>query len=114
LLCAVGIYGITAYLVRQRRREFGIRLAVGADAARVRREVMGRGVGHAALGIPAGFLLTFVLGRALGAALFGVGVTDVPTYLTAGGLVLAVAAAALWSPARAAARTDAASALRGE
>ena len=114
LLCAVGIYGITAYLVRQRRRDFGIRLAVGADAARVRREVMGRGVGRAALGIPAGFLLTFVLGRALGAALFGVGVTDVPTYLTAGSLVLAVAAAALWSPARAAARTDAASVLRGE
>jgi ABC-type antimicrobial peptide transport system permease subunit len=50
----------------------------------------------------------------MGAALFGVGVTDVPTYGAAGGLVLAVAAAALWIPARLAARTDAATALRGE
>jgi predicted permease len=114
LLCAVGVYGVTSYLVRQGRREFGIRMAVGADAARVMREVLGRGMGRAALGVPLGLLLTFALGRALRAVLFDVPPTDVLAYGAAGGLVLAVAAAALWIPARMAAGTDAAAALRGD
>lgn len=114
LLCAVGVYGVANYLVRQRRREIGIRLAVGADAARVMREVMGRGVGRAALGVPVGLALTFVLGRSLRAVLFDVPPTDLFTYAAAGTLVLAVTAAALLVPARVAARTDAATALRGD
>jgi ABC-type antimicrobial peptide transport system permease subunit len=71
-------------------------------------------MGRAALGVPLGLLLTFALGRALRAVLFDVPPTDVLAYGAAGGLVLAVAAAALWIPARMAAGTDAAAALRGD
>lgn len=114
MLCAVGVYGVASYLVRQQRREIGIRLAVGADAGRVMGEVVKRGVGRAALGVPVGILLTLVLGRALRALLFQVPTADVLLYGTTGILVLGVAVMALLGPARVAARTDPATALRSE
>jgi predicted permease len=114
LLCMVGVYGVADYLVRQRRREIGIRLAVGADSARVMREVVGRGVARAAVGVPVGLGLTFLLGRALRSTLFEVPATDLATYVASGGAVLVVAALALLIPGRLAAHTDPATALRGD
>jgi len=112
LLSLLGIYGVTAYAVGQRRREIGVRMALGADRRRVVALVLSGGGLLVALGLALGVALSLLLGRALVGLLYGVTPGD-PTTLTAAALLLAAAAAgACWLPARRAARIDPVTALR--
>jgi predicted permease len=114
LLAAAGIYGVIAYLVTLRTQEFGIRMALGADAGRVLRLVMGRGGLLVSLGLAIGLGGAAALTRFLKTVLYGVTPTDP---LTFGAMALLLAAAALSAclvPARRAARVDPAVALRSE
>jgi putative ABC transport system permease protein len=114
LLGAVGVYGVTAYAVRERRRELGVRLALGADGRRLRREVLGRGLLRAAAGVPVGLFLVVLLARPLQGLLFEVGPADPLIAASATVVVLTITAAALYVPARLAARTDPAEVMRSE
>lgn len=114
LLAAIGVYGVIAYGVSQRRREFGIRQALGARSARVAAEVVREGAVLAGLGIVAGLAGALLLSGALRSLLFGVSATD-PVVLAGGAAVLLVAALlASWLPARRAVRVDPSEALRQE
>ena len=114
LLAVVGIYGVTAYGVAQRTREMGIRLALGAAPGAVRWLVLGEGLRLAALGLGAGLLLALAGARVIRSQLYGVGSADPATYVALAGVLLLVAAAATWIPARRATRVDPAIALRAE
>ena len=103
-LAALGIFGLISYVVRQRRREIGVRLALGAAPAAVTRLVVGRGVGHAVAGSAAGLIITLALVRRLDPLLFGVNPADLRTLALVSGLLLAVAVVACWIPGRRAAR----------
>ena len=83
VLCAVGIYGLLAYTVSQRAQEIGVRLALGAEPARVRRMILADGMRLAVIGIVPGALGAYVAGRAMSAMLFGVAPSDPATFSTA-------------------------------
>jgi len=106
MLAALGIYGVLAYSVAQRRREIGIRVALGAPRSTVLRLVIGDGGRLALVGIGAGIIAAFALTRLLTTLLYGVQPTDVPTFL-AGALVLAsTSLLACYIPGRRATRID--------
>ena len=112
LLAMVGVYGVTAYNVRRQRREFGIRLALGAEPAQVRRLVLVRGFLLASFGVVLGGLGAVALGRWIESQLTDVKASD-PTVYVAIGLALAtVATVASYIPARQAGRVDPGKALR--
>lgn len=114
LLGAIGLNGVMTYLVALRIREFGIRVALGADPKRIGRLVVVRGLILTAGGIAAGFVLYTMAAPFLRAFLYGVTATDP---ITLGGATLVLAGTALlasWLPARRAARVDPAEALRAE
>ncbi|HEX5215307.1 MAG TPA: ADOP family duplicated permease [Vicinamibacterales bacterium] len=114
LLAAVGLFGAMSNLVGQRRREIGVRLALGARPSEVARLVVGQGLRLSLLGSLLGLGLAFWLGRLLEARLYGVAAFD-PFSLAASVAVLAgVAAVATWAPAGRAARTNPVDALRAE
>ncbi len=113
-LAAVGIYGILTYAVTQRKREIGIRLALGAQPGSMLRMVLGEGIGLALAGCGIGVAGALVAGRALSGLLYGVTTWDPPTALAVTGIVLAVAFAACLIPGRRAASEDPAVVLRGE
>jgi predicted permease len=114
LLGIVGIYGVIAYVVAQRRREVGIRMALGAAAGEVQALFVRHGLVITAIGLVLGAAAAAALSRVLGALLFNVSPLDPLTY-TAGILALGlVAVIATWIPARQATRVDPAIALRGE
>ena len=79
LLCVMGIYGVLSQRVRERTREIGIRMAMGADAARLVRWVAGAGLRLIAAGLAAGALVAWMATRSLEALLFGVSATDAVT-----------------------------------
>ena len=114
LLAAAGIYGVVAYLVALRTREFGIRMALGADAGRVLRLVMRRGAVLAALGLAMGMGAAAALTRVLQGLLYGVTATDPVTFGAMALLLAAVALAACLVPARRATKIDPMTALRHE
>jgi putative ABC transport system permease protein len=114
LLAVAGIYGVIAYLVAARTREFGIRMALGADAGRVLRLVMGRGVVLVALGLVLGIGGAAALTRTLRGLLYGVGNTDPATFGAMAAALAAVALVACLAPARRASRVGPAVALRAE
>ena len=114
LLAAVGSYGVLSYLVGQRRREIGIRMAVGATRASVFRLVAASGVWLVGIGAVAGFALAFAVGMALQSLLIGVQPFDPITYLSVLAILSGVALAACVMPARRAATLDPLSALRDE
>jgi putative ABC transport system permease protein len=114
LLAAVGIYGVMAYSVGQRRGEIGIRMALGAHPADVVRLVFAQGARVIALGLLAGVIGALLLSRLLGALLFGVSGHDPATYLAVATVMIVVASAACLLPARRAASADPAAALRGD
>ncbi|HEX2190404.1 MAG TPA: ABC transporter permease [Longimicrobiaceae bacterium] len=114
LLAAVGIYGVMAAAVRQRTREIGIRLALGATAGEVRGAVLRQGMRLALLGCAVGIAGALLGTRALRSLLYGVSPTDPATFAAVAGLILASAALACWLPARRAARVDPVNALRAE
>lgn len=108
----VGVYGVGMQTVRQRTREIGVRLALGATASRVSMELLGRGLASAGIGVAPGVLLALLIARLLDGFLFGVGGADVRVPLLASVAVLAVTAVALAVPGRLAAATDPATATR--
>jgi predicted permease len=114
LLSAIGVYGVTAYLVVQRTREMGIRIAIGARPSQVVGLMLTRGLGLMAAAIVVGLLLSFLTARLLATQLFEVGAGDPLTAAGATGLLLLVALVARWLPARRAARVDPVIALRAE
>ena len=114
LLAAVGVSGVLAYYVSRQRKEIGIRLALGADAAGVLAMVMRRGLACAVAGSVIGIVLAMLLTRGLESLLFEVGRADPLTLAGACALMLVIGLLASWLPARRAARVDAAVALRAE
>jgi putative ABC transport system permease protein len=113
-LATVGVYGLIAYSVAERRHEIGIRLALGAQGRDVRRLVVGQGVRLTLAGVAIGLAGAMLVGRAVRGMLFGVGAVHVPTLVAVSAILLTVAALASWIPARRAARTDLLLALKGE
>jgi len=105
LLAGLGVYGVLAHTVAERRREIGIRMALGASAARVVRSVMGRTLLLAGTGVVVGALLSLAVARLLDSLLFGVSATDPRTFVVTAVVVVLVAAAAALLPARRAARS---------
>jgi predicted permease len=113
-LAAAGTYSVIAYLVAIRTREFGIRVALGADSRRIIRLVVGRGAWLVGLGLGIGCVGALMLTRFLQALLYGVTSTDLPTFVAVGVTLFTVAVAACIAPARRATRVDPAVALRVE
>ncbi len=114
LLATVGVYGVMAYAVGQRRREFGIRLALGARRADVVRLVLSRGAVLFAAGAAAGLLAAAAAARTLGGLLYEVEPLDPASFGAATAAILAAALLACWVPARRAAAVDPTIALRAE
>ncbi len=113
-LACLGLYGLLAYEVARRRREIGIRMALGAASARVERMVVGRGLLLALAGVAAGLGAALALTRFLASRLYGLKPNDPATLALVGLLFLALAAVACWLPARRAAQLDPWQALRSE
>ena len=114
LLGAIGLYGVMAYMVALRTREFGVRVALGAEPARIARLVAMRGLMLTACGIAGGFVLHVLVAPFLQAFLYGVTATDPRTLAAATLVLVATATLASWLPARRAARLDPSLALRVE
>jgi predicted permease len=114
LLAAVGIYGVLAFAVAQRVREFGVRQALGADSGSILRLVLGQGLRTAAIGSALGLAGALVLSRYLESLLFQVTARDVGVLSGVTVLLLAVAAAACYLPAWRATRVDPLVALRAD
>jgi ABC-type antimicrobial peptide transport system permease subunit len=111
LLASVGIYGVMSYLVLQRTREVGIRMALGATRQEIVRLVVGGGARLIALGVVVGGIASLVLARISASLFYGVTVRDAAS-LIAVGVLVAVGLAACYLPAVRAARIDPLTALR--
>ena len=114
VLSAVGLYGVLAYIVGERTREIGIRMALGAAAVDVLRMVMRQSGAIVALGIGLGLAGALAIGPLLAAGLYGVTAHDGLTLVAVPLLIATIAAIATWVPARRAARVDPVEALRDE
>jgi putative ABC transport system permease protein len=114
LLAAVGLYGVLAFVVSQRRREIGVRIALGATARDVIADVLGHGLRLAALGMIVGLALALAVTRLMSSLLFGISPTDVATFAGAALLLTAIAVVASLVPALRASRVDPLVALRDE
>jgi putative ABC transport system permease protein len=114
VLAAVGVYGVLSYLVSQRTGEIGVRMALGADAARVLRMVLREGVMLAGTGVVVGVVAALLATRLLGSLLFEVSATDPATFTAVTVALVAVALAASWLPARRATRVSPVEAMRSE
>jgi putative ABC transport system permease protein len=114
LLAAIGLYGVLSYIVGQRTREVGIRMALGATAASVRQLMLGQGLRLAAVGLGLGLLASIALGRFMGSLLYAVSPYD-PLSLAAVSLVLiGIGLFSSWVPAHRATRVNPTDALRTE
>ena len=111
-LALIGAYGVTSYLVSQRTREIGIRMALGADSARVARSVVGEGLRVAGTGVLVGAVIALFTTRLASGLLYGVSPRDPLTLVSVVVTLLAVSALANYLPARRAARVDPLTALR--
>jgi ABC-type lipoprotein release transport system permease subunit len=114
LLAAVGLYGLLAFAVGERRHEIGVRMALGADGARVRRMVVGRGLALTLAGVALGLLAGVSAADAIEGLLYGVGSLDPMSLAGSCLLLVGVAVAASWVPAARAARLDPVTVLRRE
>jgi putative ABC transport system permease protein len=106
LLAAIGTYGVLSYMVAERRREIGIRMALGADQASVLASVMKQGLVLTTVGIVAGLAGAFGLNQLIASLLFGVQPTDPMTMVAVVATITLVAAVACWLPAWRASRLD--------
>jgi putative ABC transport system permease protein len=113
-MAAIGMYGVIAYAVIQRRQEIGVRMALGATRDRVVRMVLRQGLMLAAVGAATGLLGAFLASRGLRGLLFQISESDPMTYTGVALVLVLVAALASYLPARRASRTDPQLALRGE
>jgi len=114
LLASVGVFGVFSYVVQERTREIGIRMAIGARAQHVIRLVLGSTARTSLAGLACGFLASLVLSRFLTGKLYGVSRFDATTYIGVAAVLVAAATLATWLPARRATRIDPAAALRLE
>jgi predicted permease len=114
VLGAVGVYGVIAYAVGERRREIGVRIALGAEPSRVAGSVVARGVRYASIGVVIGVAGALAVTRVMRTLVFGVSTTDPATFGLLSVFLIAVAAVASYLPARQAAKTDPMVALRNE
>ncbi|HUU34022.1 MAG TPA: ABC transporter permease, partial [Vicinamibacterales bacterium] len=112
LLSGIGIYGVVAYGVSQRVREFGIRQALGADPRTIVNMVLGQGVRTATIGVAVGLISAIGLTRFLQSQLYGVGAHDPLVFAGAGAVLLAASIVACYLPARGSTRVDPMVALR--
>jgi putative ABC transport system permease protein len=113
-LAMVGLFGVLAYSVQQRVRDFGVRRALGATTRDVLRLVVGSAVPVIAIGAVIGLALSIALGRLLGAMLFGVQLLDPMTFASVAMLLILTAAVSIAGPAWRATRIDPVAALRSE
>jgi putative ABC transport system permease protein len=114
VLASIGVYGLIAYSVARRRREIGIRMALGANAPGIVRWIVVGGVKLAAAGTAIGVIGALLVTRLMASLLFGVGPRDPATLAGVVGILALVAAVASWIPARLAVRISPISALRAE
>jgi predicted permease len=114
VIATVGIAGVLAFSVSQRTNELGIRLALGAERSTILRMILGEGALMAAIGLVLGGAAAIPLSRLMSGLLFGIEPIDPPTIATAAGLMIVVALAAAWVPARRATAVDPMVALRGD
>jgi ABC-type antimicrobial peptide transport system permease subunit len=114
LLAAAGVYTVTAYVMARRTREIGIRIALGASAAHVRRLAVGETLVPIAAGLAAGVVLAAALSRVMASLLYGVAPGDAWSFAAAAMVLVSVGAAAAWWPARRASRVAPVVALREE
>jgi len=114
ILAAIGIFGVMSYLVSQRTREIGIRMALGASTHGILRLVVGHGLKLIGLGMAIGLVTAVVGTRLMSALLYGVSATDGLTFGAIGLLLIGVAVLACYLPARRATQVDPMIALRCE
>ena len=114
LLSSVGIYGVLSYVVAQRTRDIGIRMALGATPAQVRREVLSYGARLTGVGSALGFVAALAATRVLASLLYGIRPTDAVTFASVSVLLAIVACVASYLPARRATKVDPMVALRHE
>ena len=113
-LAAIGTYGILSYMVTERQREIGIRMALGADNSQVMRLIMGQGLAIAAVGIVLGVGGAYALSRLTASLLYGVSPSDPLTFVTVAAVITVVAAAACVVPTFRAMRVDPLEAIRAD
>jgi len=106
LLAALGVYGIVWYSVSQRAREFGIRVALGAQPGQIIAMVVGQNLRVIALGLAVGLLITIPATRLLGGLLYRVGPNDPTTFIAIAAILSAVAVVASYVPARRGTQVD--------
>jgi ABC-type antimicrobial peptide transport system permease subunit len=114
ILAAAGLYGTLLYTVGQRRRELGVRMALGAARTRVQRQVVNQGLVLALVGCVFGLGAAWGVGRLLESRLFGLSPTDPLTLMGTVGVLLSATLLASWLPARRASRVDPMDVLREE
>jgi predicted permease len=114
LLAAVGVYGVIAYSVAQRRHEIGVRIALGASAQHVTRLVLREGLGMTITGAVIGALLSLAATSAISSMLYRVSATDPATFATVPAVLCSISLLAAWMPLRNALRVDPVTALRQE
>jgi ABC-type antimicrobial peptide transport system permease subunit len=114
ILGAVGIYGVVAYGVQQRVRQLGIRAALGADASRLNRLVVTGGLRYALLGVIIGVPIALAVSGALRGFVFGIATTDPVSFTVVPLVLIVIAVAACWIPARRAGRADPMEVLRAD
>ena len=113
-LAATGVYGVLQYSVIQRKREMGIRIAIGATASDMIRLIVGQAVGLAVIGVTIGLAGAFALTRVIRALLFNTNPLDVLTFVASAAVLLLIAVLASYLPARRALRVDPTIAMRTE
>jgi predicted permease len=113
-LGAVGLYGVIAFVVNRRRREIGIRIALGAERRNILRLVLGQGMTLAGIGTGLGMIASVIAVRLMSSMLYGVKPTNPVAFAGSAALVILVALAASWFPARRAASIDPMQTLRAE
>jgi len=114
VLGAIGLYGVLSYVVAERTREIGVRMALGARADQVRRMVVAQGARVVAGGVVVGVVVALWSTKILGSLLFGVAPLDLLTFLAMSGSMVAVGLLAAYLPARRASRVDPIDSLRSE
>jgi ABC-type antimicrobial peptide transport system permease subunit len=114
LLAAIGLYGVTSFLVSLRTREIGLRVALGATRLRIFAQILREGAVMTAVGVGLGLAAAAVLTRSITSFLFGVTPTDPITFVVVPLLLACISGLALWLPARRATNVDPMEALRQE